>query len=816
MVRLVVRKRVYHASGDQLTMACSAVSDAQLTNATGACWWWNYGTSAFTYYNPTAFSSLMRRYSSTWVDKTTNTVFIYGGLDGTGAAVTQYKIWKATVTFNINTITLSAWSALNAADSTSPGSKIDAVTWSTSSGDFFLFGGRSSTSVQDCNWDMWRFRLLDSTTFQWYSVIAGGSSGDYTSLRATVYGASGAENSTIHPPGLCAPASLVVGSAIYVWGGGYPATAPSKQSWNNLWRFNMTTQMWAFLSGSLAPNAVSFWFQAGYSSSEYMPGGAFGANMFYNSLREVIFVWGGESTAGLRSELWAYYLRRNEWALVGGENLNGPVGFDYPPVTGGSDPRIDFNPGAARRPSFWQLSDGTVYLQGGYHRMNDEGTYPHVWSLVVYFPVVSDPTDLNPAPYTADFGAEVAVGNFITEVDQWVYGGWNWYAYDRSSAIAQRELGLAAPYPGGLVDGFSFGFRGFVWNFSPNPVSVVYHIRADDEISFACGTSPLPAPIVSPVMIPESGGANVTWTMYSPKEPIDWTWSCVLDPGPNRFAVLGTDDGGDYSLFLWISDADGFTNKRLLHRSYVTATPYDPKPTGLDDTIPMSLMKGFTARLFYNRTDFSGQPEVYRVDRSISQVYSTVKTNPFNSGFGWRTPHSASWDGWILSSSAAILRFDLTCNDAVSLVINGSVIVNVTGANSVSSITAYSAPLAAGWSLIKVRYAEYQPVAGGGCQVKVRDNSTLVEVPVWTRPEIAPIGPKGALQIPISRIQPSHLVFHLGSWSLVHRGGLRESARIDTSTVPTTIWPPSSLGSVTWELSHGSFACGTTGLYCAR
>lgn len=299
--------------------------------------------------------------------------------------------------------------------------------------------------------------------------------------------------------------------------------------------------------------------------------------------------------------------------------------------------------------------------------------------------------------------------------------------------------------------------------------------------------------LTSPVMQNEGGGTTV-WDPKTGVPPTDFTTLCTLDPGPNPFSSYNRDVGGDSSFQIWISEPDGFTNKRPLHRSYVTATPFDPKPAVANDTVPLPMQIGWTARYYYNRTDFSGQPEIYRADRTVSAAYSSPKTNPFGSDSrpGWRPPHSIAWEGWFRTSVAGTpnFRVDATCNDRIAVRLNGTIAFNSSVASPVT-LRQYQGALPVGqWMKIEAFYAELKPVSDSGCRVFVFEMPSNKPIRVFTRPQEFTIGANG-------------------QWKLLRLGAYDETGpTIDTTTTPTPYWPGVRMEPVQWEFNHGALICG--------
>ena len=130
-----------------------------------------------------------------------------------------------------------------------PGARSDAVSWTDSSGNLWLFGGEgpgSDPMVSAVGWfnDLWEF---NPTTKMWTWV-----SGSSTENAVSVYGTLGTASAS-NVPGAREDAVSWVDSSGNLWlfgGQAFNSTGGDTHRLNELWEFNPTTKMWTWVSGS--------------------------------------------------------------------------------------------------------------------------------------------------------------------------------------------------------------------------------------------------------------------------------------------------------------------------------------------------------------------------------------------------------------------------------------------------------------------------------------------------------------------------------------------------------------------------------------
>lgn len=142
-----------------------------------------------------------------------------------------------------------------------PGSRDSSATWVDNDGNFWLFGGCIAIDASACNRinDLWKYNISSN---QW--VWIGGSN---VTNQAANYGIKGFESAGNIPSARDGSITWVDNSGNFWLFGGY-----SNEVWNDLWRFNTSTQMWTWVSGSEYSESSGVYGTKGVSSPLNMPG----------------------------------------------------------------------------------------------------------------------------------------------------------------------------------------------------------------------------------------------------------------------------------------------------------------------------------------------------------------------------------------------------------------------------------------------------------------------------------------------------------------------------------------------------------------
>ncbi len=124
------------------------------------------------------------------------------------------------------------------------------VSWKDSSGNLWLFGGRGADSAGTYGYlnDLWEFNL---TTKEWTWMSGSDTVPSANSGQPGVYGTLGTPAASNVPGGRNGSVSWKDSSGNFWLFGGYGIDSTGTLGGlNDLWEFNPTSKMWAWMSGS--------------------------------------------------------------------------------------------------------------------------------------------------------------------------------------------------------------------------------------------------------------------------------------------------------------------------------------------------------------------------------------------------------------------------------------------------------------------------------------------------------------------------------------------------------------------------------------
>jgi hypothetical protein len=292
-----------------------------------------------------------------------------------------------------------------AAAANQPGARASAITWVDKSGNLWLFGGDGYISHFDGSGytnqvgalnDLWKYSTA-SGLWTWVS----GSSNDIDD--AGVYGTLGTPAAGNVPGARIGSVSWTDASGnLWLFGGEtYLGLAqeggPNYKPNNDLWRFNTTSSLWTYMSGSTTPDTAGAY---GIYGTKGVPAAAnvptardssvswvdaagnfwlFGGNVY------AVVTLGTPAITTQIDDVWEYVPATNQWTWVAGSNsaqaaaVYGTQGV----------PAIGTTPGARNDAMRWVDAAGNLWLFGGYpiNEPTDVGyvSYPNdMWKFVPF------------------------------------------------------------------------------------------------------------------------------------------------------------------------------------------------------------------------------------------------------------------------------------------------------------------------------------------------------------------------------------------------------------------------------------------------
>lgn len=259
-----------------------------------------------------------------------------------------------------------------------PGGRLDAVSWTDSSGNLWLFGGIGFDSSNNEGFlnDLWEF---NPSTNEWAWMGGGSTVGSYESGQPGVYGKLGTAAPGNTPGGRQNAASWVDSSGnLWLFGGnGFDGNGSSGEL-NDLWEFNPSTNEWAWMGGSstIGSNGgqSGVYGELGTPAAGNIPGGRLGAVSWVDEEGYAWLFGGlGVDSAGTNAhlnDLWRFDPNTNEWAWMAGSSAVTASGPDDQPGQPGvygtlGIPAVGNHPGGREYATNWTDGRGNFWLFGG-------------------------------------------------------------------------------------------------------------------------------------------------------------------------------------------------------------------------------------------------------------------------------------------------------------------------------------------------------------------------------------------------------------------------------------------------------------------
>jgi N-acetylneuraminic acid mutarotase len=244
-----------------------------------------------------------------------------------------------------------------ASNSNAPGARRQAVAWTDTAGNFWLFGGNSSGNIGTLN-DLWEY---SPSAQQW--VWQNGA--DVVGVAA-VYGSQGTPAASNNPGAREGAASWTDATGnLWLFGGDTLASQSSEQ-FNDLWSYSPSSGLWTWVSGANQPNSAGMYGTQGTAAPGNVPPARTGAISWVDA-NGVFWLFGGAqlnanaSYLAVFNDLWSFNPLTGLWTWVGGPNTPNSAG-----VYGTQGTAAAGNVPAARASgNVWLDASGNVWLFGG-------------------------------------------------------------------------------------------------------------------------------------------------------------------------------------------------------------------------------------------------------------------------------------------------------------------------------------------------------------------------------------------------------------------------------------------------------------------
>ena len=254
-----------------------------------------------------------------------------------------------------------------------PGGREAFASWTDSTGNLWLFGGGFDTpgAIGYLN-DLWEF-LPSAQKWVWVggsSTVPAANEG-----RPGVYGTLGTPAAGLSPGGREASTSWTDKSGnLWMFSGiGYDS-AGTIGSLNDLWKFDPSTQEWAWMNGDSSVPATTngrpgVYGQLGVSAGGNTPGARWGASS-WTDLDGNLWLFGGEGydsagSVGLLNDLWKLDPSDGKWVWMAGNNTVGSGGGQADVYSSFGSPSTANVPSARNQAVSWVDSTGNLWLFGG-------------------------------------------------------------------------------------------------------------------------------------------------------------------------------------------------------------------------------------------------------------------------------------------------------------------------------------------------------------------------------------------------------------------------------------------------------------------
>lgn len=257
-----------------------------------------------------------------------------------------------------------------------PPARKDAASWTDIHGNFWLFGGQRF-AYGSYN-DLWQYNV---STSQWTWV-----KGSNMSDQPAVFGTMGVAASGNTPAALIDPAIWVDKQGnLWLFGGQSPAIGGATAYLNQLWKFDLNTNQWAWMGGNNVLGSgppygyPGIYGTRGVPSAANIPGARKSATTWTDDQGK-LWLYGGHGmdsagVEGTLDDLWVFDLSTNQWTwMAGTTTFAGQCGSSYigpgcgTPGTHGvmQVPDAQNYPGSRETAVGWKDRQGNFWLFGGW------------------------------------------------------------------------------------------------------------------------------------------------------------------------------------------------------------------------------------------------------------------------------------------------------------------------------------------------------------------------------------------------------------------------------------------------------------------
>jgi gliding motility-associated-like protein len=244
----------------------------------------------------------------------------------------------------------------------------EAAHWTDLTGKFWIFGGSNFNGYPYSA--LWRF---DPSTNMWTWIK--GPQGTY---YAGVYGTQGIGAPSNQPGSrLYAASSWVDNNGdLWMFGGFGLDGLGSNGTLSDLWKYNIASNQWTWMSGPNAVNDPGVYGTRGVPNAGNRPPGRCESNTVWVDANNNFWLFGGEGANGiLFDHVWHYNTATHQWTWMAGSNT--PGDFPVYGIQGVAAPGN--TPGARRSYTSWKDCNGEFWFFGGFNRPSE--TSADMWKF---------------------------------------------------------------------------------------------------------------------------------------------------------------------------------------------------------------------------------------------------------------------------------------------------------------------------------------------------------------------------------------------------------------------------------------------------
>jgi N-acetylneuraminic acid mutarotase len=434
-----------------------------------------------------------------------------------------------------------------------PGGRHTGMGWVDASNNLWLLGGYGfpATGADGFLNDVWRYNI---TTGEWTWM-----SGSNLVNQNGIYGPKGLFAPPNAPGGREFPAIWRDPSsgAVWLFGGGGLAQVGGPGHLSDLWRYNQTTNMWAWMGGSQAINSLGNYGTMGVPSATNIPGGRYSAFSMIDNYGN-LWLFGGIGNSGVfgigrLNDIFRYTPSTDQWTWMKGTNginQNGVYG-----TMGVSAPTN--NPGSRYYNIGWKDNGGNMWVFGSF-------AFPSIGPINNLNDLWKFDVSCSPVNVTDSASSSLCGGNSTTlTVGTTSATTINWY----NSSTSTVSLGTGTTFPTGTLTAGSYTFYA---EGSPCtmrvPITVIVNalptvsISVDNTVMCAGQTMNLTA----------SGASSYTWNTSATSSVI-----AISPTVTTTYSIIGTDSLGCANTFSMTQTVVSCTgvNELLITNSQLSTYP---------------------------------------------------------------------------------------------------------------------------------------------------------------------------------------------------------------------------------------------------